>query len=499
MEKKNSTAFPIHSIQNLCRTCAKEIIVDESMNIFERLSESPEFPTVVKVLRTIEPQIKISFQDHLPKMVCITCIKRLRKMYMFLESYKQANYKLLKWSENIIDKSDTSSSDDEVQTNVGEFPINEEQESTFQGDNKLNVNNGENNTEQRTGIERTNDEISNDLDISIDDLMENSYDNNDISEAKVDAPIDKNDEVNDLKDTHEEGGNSNNDIRSDNLLQTITTVDGSKSKDTDNKQNELDVVQNKNPKNKSKLTEPKQKKKPGRKKRDYVCETCGQVYTKSRQYKNHLLKHKVDRPFLCSECGKGFKASRNLLAHMVLHRGEKKISCPICPKKFVCHSGLYCHMKIHNKVRAHVCETCGASFYRATLLRHHKLYHTGEKPYPCEDCDLSFTNASKLKCHKRTHTGEQPYSCYYCDRKFSQSGSCVTHMKTHVGVNVHQCELCPIRLPRVRDLREHIIEHKDEDEETRRKNLEARAAEINNLRANYGLKRELRNYTKVLE
>ncbi|XP_073831476.1 uncharacterized protein [Musca autumnalis] len=483
MEEKKSSAYTISSIQKLCRTCTKKIILAGSsptiaMNIFERLSEGPESPTVMKVLRTLEPQIKINFQDHLPKMECIACIKRLRKTYRFLETYKQANKKLLKLCEN-IDKSEASfSSDDEDEVQS----INE-QESTFQGDNKLNIN-GENDTGQKPDIERT-DDINYDLDISLDDLMENSYDN---KEGENDM----------LRDTYQETNNSNNDMNNENLLEVISTGNDPESKVIDNNENQLDVVSNKNPSNASKQAEPKQKKKHRRKTNDYKCETCGKVYpkTKYHQYRYHLLTHQVGRPFLCSECGKGFKSKPNLQDHMARHKGEKKIPCPICPKKFVCHAGLNCHIKIHNKVRSHVCETCGASFYRSTLLRHHKISHTNDKPYPCEECDQSFPDASALKCHMRKHTGEQPYSCYYCDRKFSQSGSCVTHMKIHVGVNVHQCELCPIRFPRVRDLREHIIEHKDEDEETRKRNLEARAIEINNLKTKFGLKKELKNYTK---
>ncbi|XP_073831478.1 uncharacterized protein [Musca autumnalis] len=501
-----TTPFTKYSIQNLCRTCTADIKIDgrseiAAMNIFERLSEASNSPTVMKLLTAIEPQIKITFQDNLPKMVCSRCIKQLIKIHKFMITYKEANKKLLSLCDN-IEKFDESDYEEVLQSRL--------QESKDEGPRNItpNINGHQKDTDEKseTSIDWTNgDNSNNDLNTIIDNLLDSSLDNLDkISCTEMVTSKDQDENSDKLTDEEEvnDVNNSNNlKIRTQNLMEYIEEDVEPKNifDSTDN----LDSVQKNTSRNKNELStkqaKQKGKKPPGRKKKDYECKFCGKVFIKSRSYREHQVTHRDDRPFLCSDCGKGFKAIRNLRAHMLRHKGERTVQCPICPKKFVCRSGLYSHMMVHNKVKPFVCDICGSAFHRATMLRQHSLFHQDVKNFACDECDMSFVTASRLKRHMRKHTGEKPYTCCYCERPFAQSTQCITHMKIHVGENVHQCELCPLRFPLVRDLRNHIVTHKNDDEETRKRHLEARAIEINNLKTNYGLKKELKNYTKVLD
>lgn len=83
----------------------------------------------------------------------------------------------------------------------------------------------------------------------------------------------------------------------------------------------------------------------------------------------------------------------------------------------------------------------------------------------------SFVTNEKLKRHTRIHTGEKPYKCNYCKNAYCQSSELIKHLRSHLGENVYQCEMCPLRFKTVKILRIHFSTHKNDDEETKARNI----------------------------
>ncbi|XP_067636584.1 zinc finger protein ZFP2-like [Eurosta solidaginis] len=132
------------------------------------------------------------------------------------------------------------------------------------------------------------------------------------------------------------------------------------------------------------------------------------------------------------------------------------------------------NMRDKNEQYTYPCEICGKHFKKKWDLKIHKLFHSGEKPHKCDFCEKRFIKATYLSEHLRTHTGEKPYKCKYCERCFATTGVLKKHLRRiHLGDNIHRCKFCPSAFRFASELRLHSTTHKDEDPETRERNMKA--------------------------
>ncbi|XP_067636631.1 zinc finger protein ZFP2-like isoform X3 [Eurosta solidaginis] len=179
------------------------------------------------------------------------------------------------------------------------------------------------------------------------------------------------------------------------------------------------------------------------------------------RYKNI---RKKNQQYPCDICGKHFKTNWVLKIHKRNHSGEKPHKCDFCEMR---------HINIGNKNEQYPCDICGKHFKTKSRLNIHKLIHSDEKPHKCELCEKRFSRATTLSHHMRTHTGEKPYKCKYCDRCFTTKHHMNKHLRIHIGHNIYRCESCPLAFRFATDLRLHSTTHKDEDPETRERNMKA--------------------------
>ncbi|XP_013108563.2 zinc finger protein 555 isoform X1 [Stomoxys calcitrans] len=507
------------SLNNLCRACMVATInlgkkhQISNKSIYDYPTDDREGPTIEEMLQMVT-QIKLETEDKLPKIVCLECIQSLQVAHSFIETYREANEKFQK----ILKEAYISGISDveklEIEQSIEYIDENmQEMEALGEEENAACISNYE------IEIEK--------VPIFIEEVAE--------GEAEVEL-----DEWEDIEMETDGNNKSEDDDESQHIYGTNDT-------NTDEEWNTADAKSNKrgtkktSPKSQNEQMRPKrkvrmnrfvdkiqpnknedgtilcqqceavledlkswrehirghrlehlskkEKQNRGSTKKSFECEHCGKAFPKISAYNNHIRIHTGEQPFLCMECGKSFRFASSLNTHLLRHRGDKNVQCPHCPKKFVCSSGLYGHMMVHTKNdKPHICDVCGSGFQMAYLLKKHKLYHDGVKNFPCEYCDLRFVTLEKQKRHMRTHTGEKPYRCKYCDKGFAQSNDCNKHLKQHLGENIFQCELCPLRFPLQRELRSHFAMHKDDDEETRKRNLIAREAEENKIKLKLGIK-----------
>ncbi|XP_067636571.1 zinc finger protein 660-like [Eurosta solidaginis] len=209
--------------------------------------------------------------------------------------------------------------------------------------------------------------------------------------------------------------------------------------------------------------------------KQHSCEFCDKTFEGPFMLKSHIQSvHTKARPYRCPKCDKSYTTPSGLKEHRYRSRNDKVYKCPYCPLKFCFSSDVVKHKKnVHKEMKPHVCDICGASFSLKYLLKIHQAIHTGVKPYKCDHCEKCFYRRGQQRIHMRNHTGEKPYKCKYCRRDYARLSDLVYHLRTHLGENVYRCELCPLAFPFASEKRLHLDTHKNDDAETRARNMKA--------------------------
>ncbi|XP_070203722.1 gastrula zinc finger protein XlCGF57.1-like [Littorina saxatilis] len=178
-----------------------------------------------------------------------------------------------------------------------------------------------------------------------------------------------------------------------------------------------------------------------KRKREYLCHTCGANFTDKTTFTMHVQSHGVGvevKKFVCQHCP---YATNNKFYFKIHMRGQHSAEprprphvCELCGKTFVFKGVLEQHKQyMHVKDKVFQCHLCPKFFYRRQGLARHVRTHSGQRPWVCGQCGQGFTVKYNLKVHERLHSGERPYQCKQCDAAFAQKNSLNVHMKKHEG------------------------------------------------------------------
>ncbi|XP_067635455.1 uncharacterized protein [Eurosta solidaginis] len=228
----------------------------------------------------------------------------------------------------------------------------------------------------------------------------------------------------------------------------------------------------------------------------HKCDFCEMRFAQATCLREHLRTHTGEKPYKCKYCDRCFTTKKLLNKHLRVHLGDNIHRCKFCPLAFHLVSELRLHSTTHKDEEAKLgvnrskenledgkqlkhqgneleCDICGKCFKKRSNLWLHKRNHSGERPYKCDICEKRFALPSRVTAHMRTHTGERPYKCKYCESAFWRISVLYTHLRLHLGINIHRCKFCPLAFPLASELRLHLASHKNEDAETRERNMTA--------------------------
>ncbi|KAM7346466.1 uncharacterized protein ACRADG_006388 isoform 2-T2 [Cochliomyia hominivorax] len=438
-------------MENICRTCMlnkaklpemelefNEIKMTSIFNVPEEYEE--ENLSIMELIKISVPQLKIDNNDILPKYICQRCLEKITDIYNFQQkclNIEDKLYKMLKEGDLMDSENSTEHLELEVIKTelINDVNFND---NTYNGiiEDEISLHCGSTVNDENKKVNRTRCSKRNIKKAEAESEFTEKTKNNSIT-RKAKSKLPKTEEMYPCDKCQRK------------LISKLSLI----------KHQEMHL-------------------KKAKEELEFKCSICEEEFTESALLKNHQKTHTAEKPFLCSACGKGFTSAGSLKQHSFRHLDKKLYPCSECPKSFPTKGDLLCHSETHNaKPRIHVCDVCGRGFHKPFLLKQHQRYHNNERPFACDFCEKRFVTSEKQQRHMRIHTGEKPYRCKYCDRAFAQSNDCIKHLRQHLGDNVYQCELCPLRFPLARDLRAHFASHKDDDDETRARNQEARLEE----------------------
>lgn len=195
------------------------------------------------------------------------------------------------------------------------------------------------------------------------------------------------------------------------------------------------------------------------------CYICGELFDDTDKLHYHLPTHIDMLPYSCEQCIEEGGQAKELNSLVLLHRHFRmhagSIKCSMCPMRTFTASGLYGHMATYHRedsATKYTCEICGHQMVNSKRFRIHMRFHNAldQGRFSCKYCKKMFATNTRLARHERIHTQERPYKCKYCDKRFTSEPT--QHERTHTGEKRFRCDICGKSYQHSKYLSYHINE-----------------------------------------
>ena len=139
----------------------------------------------------------------------------------------------------------------------------------------------------------------------------------------------------------------------------------------------------------------------------FCCQVCGLAFKQKTDIKSHVERiHEKLFKHLCHKCDKSFYYRKQLTRHLAIWHNEgsskRDYKCNTCGNIYKNLQGLNEHkIRTHDRSEIHSCDRCNYTTYiKKDLLAHTKHIHEGYKPNKCELCGTAYLYKRDLIKHK---------------------------------------------------------------------------------------------------
>ena len=162
----------------------------------------------------------------------------------------------------------------------------------------------------------------------------------------------------------------------------------------------------------------------------YPCQICSKSFSTFTDLQQHSTIHTGENQFQCKTCHRTFPRENSLKSHLVgssrckTNAGGKRFNCPVCSKLFSKIKDYEQHLYTHKDGKFYHCNRCKETFTDPLELKNHQLKHKKKlnerknsptplvetekkKGFQCNICLQNFAKAGHVKKHMQfEHSGE---------------------------------------------------------------------------------------------
>lgn len=182
--------------------------------------------------------------------------------------------------------------------------------------------------------------------------------------------------------------------------------------------------------------------------KSFQCSFCDKMFPSRRDWVDHVNKHTGGRPYECYLCHKAYYSLKSLKSHLRQHN-DRPHKCLGCEKSFIKRCTLVQHFRENHLPatdprRFFPCKICDKKFKTYSNMRLHVNQHKPAKPgtFTCDYCQKIYPTRKKIVRHMPHHVVREKIKCGFCDKMFSDRYYLKRHEKIHSGSPTQQCQIC---------------------------------------------------------
>ncbi|XP_071645082.1 uncharacterized protein [Temnothorax longispinosus] len=179
----------------------------------------------------------------------------------------------------------------------------------------------------------------------------------------------------------------------------------------------------------------------------FTCPKCPNMYKRKESLNEHLLKHEdIKKDFPCDTCGEIFHSRVRMRVHMQRHKSNS-VACEICRRYLSSKEALEKHRKtVH--FHDYVCDICHKKMKCKRMLRAHIISHL-ESKFTCPKCPNVYKSKQSLNEHLLKHESikksdsESKFKCLKCPNVYKRKQNLNEHMLKHEDIKKHPIQQIP--------------------------------------------------------